>query len=66
MHHPDEVDLPVERTKDLDRRPWWHRASLENVPQTTENFRNVRVNYSRMPDQDDWQLRQIHSQLFTA
>jgi arylsulfatase A-like enzyme len=59
MHHPDEVDLPVERTKDLDRRPWWHRASLENVPQTTENFKNVRINYSRMPDQDDRQLREI-------
>ncbi|MEX0693251.1 MAG: sulfatase-like hydrolase/transferase [Rhodospirillales bacterium] len=59
MHHPDEVDLPVERTKDLDRRPWWHRASLENTPQTTENFKDVRVNYSRMPDQDDRQLREI-------
>jgi len=59
MHHPDEVDLPPERTKDLDRRPWWHRASLESTPQTTEKFKDVRVNYSRMPDQDDRQLREI-------
>jgi len=59
MHHPDDVDLPTERTKDLDRRPWWHRASLESTPQTTEKFKDVRVNYSRMPDQDDRQLREI-------
>ncbi len=59
MHHPDEVDLPAFREKDLDRRPWWHRASLEGVPQTTENFRAVRTGYSRMPDQSDRQLRDI-------
>jgi len=30
MYHPDEVDLPVHRVLDLDRRPWWHRAFLES------------------------------------
>ncbi|WP_372574298.1 sulfatase family protein [Ruegeria jejuensis] len=30
MYDPDEVDIPRHRTLDLDRRPWWHRAFLEN------------------------------------
>lgn len=59
MHHPDEVDLPSYRTKDLDRRPWWHRASLESVPQTSKKFRHVRESYSRIPEQTDRQLRDI-------
>ena len=32
LHHPDDVDLPRAPHKDLDVRPWWHRASLENPP----------------------------------
>ena len=32
LHHPDEVELPRAPHKDLDVRPWWHRASLENPP----------------------------------
>ncbi len=59
LHHPEEVDLPPERTKDLDRRPWWHRASLEGVPRITEEMRNIRQNYSRIPNQTDRQLREI-------
>lgn len=59
MHHPDEVDLPPHREKDLDRRPWWHRASLEGVPQIAEAFCNIRQRYSRVPDQTDEQLREI-------
>ena len=59
MHHPDEVDLLPHREKDLDRRPWWHRASLEGVPQIAEAFSNIRQRYSRVPDQTDEQLREI-------
>ena len=33
LHHPDEVDLPEHRTMDLERRPWWHRESLDGTPQ---------------------------------
>lgn len=59
MHHPDEVDLPEHRTLDLDRRPWWHRASLEGTPQTSPEMRRVREEYSRIPPQSDAQLRRI-------
>jgi arylsulfatase A-like enzyme len=59
MHHPDDVDLPVHRTKDLDRRPWWHRASLEGVPVVSPEFRKLRQEYSRVPDQTDEQLRHL-------
>ena len=30
LHHPDEVDLPPFRTRELDKRPWWHRAYVED------------------------------------
>ena len=29
LHHPDDVDLPLNRTLDLDRRPEWHRRWME-------------------------------------
>ncbi|MBM3522152.1 MAG: DUF4976 domain-containing protein [Alphaproteobacteria bacterium] len=60
MHHPDEVDLPAHRTLDLERRPWWHKASLEGTPQLADpNLRNVRERYSRVPKQTDEQLRHL-------
>jgi arylsulfatase A-like enzyme len=59
LHHPDEVDLPLHRSRDLDKRPWWHRASIENEPTGPTNFVNWRKNYSRIPPQSDQQLREI-------
>jgi arylsulfatase A-like enzyme len=60
LHHPDDVDLPEHRSKDLERRPWWHRAALEGVPDMQdEDLRKQRMQYSRMPDQNDRQLRDI-------
>ena len=59
MHHPEEIDLPLHRTKDLDRRPWWHAASLERTPNIQKDFRLLRETRSRVPDQTDGQLRQI-------
>jgi arylsulfatase A-like enzyme len=60
MHHPEDVDLPPLRTRDLNRRPWWHRAALENTPQGgTPEARRVREEYSRMPPQTDAQLREL-------
>jgi hypothetical protein len=49
LHHPDEVDLPPERRLDLERRPWWHRQSLEGKPQIVEHLRRIREEYSRIP-----------------
>ena len=59
MHPPEQVDLPPHRTRDLDRRPWWHRAALESTPGGTPESRKVREEYSRMPPQTDAQLREI-------
>lgn len=59
LHRPDQVDLPAHRVRDLDRRPWWHRAALENAPAEREGFRQIREQYSRMPTLDDRQLREL-------
>ncbi len=60
LHDPDEVDLPKYRELDLDRRPWWHRASLESRPQLPDgDLRHFRERYSRTPRQSEEQLRQL-------
>ena len=30
LHHPDDVDLPPFRTRELEKRPWWHKAYVED------------------------------------
>jgi len=60
LHHPDDVDLPVEGGLDLDRRPWWHRASLESTPDLADpDLRNFRAKLSRTPRQSEVQLREM-------
>ena len=60
MHHPDEVDLPFHRTRDLERRPWWHKASLEGQPQLTRpDMLAHRAKGSRVPAQTDEQMRHM-------
>ena len=65
LHLPDEVDLPVEGRKDLEMRPWWHRASLENPPvggdAAAQKFRST---LSRAPDQSEAQLREMTANYF--
>ena len=59
LHDPDEVDLPPHRALDLDRRPWWHRASLEGKPKIREDLAKIREQYSRIPELSDLQLRHL-------
>jgi arylsulfatase A-like enzyme len=59
LHHPDEVDLPPERRRDLDRRPWWHRASIETTPKLSGALLKMRSEYSRIPELSDAQLREL-------
>jgi arylsulfatase A-like enzyme len=60
LHHPDEIDLPAHRTKDLERRPWWHKASLEGKPRLARpDMLAHREKGSRVPDQTDLQLRHL-------
>jgi arylsulfatase A-like enzyme len=59
LHHPDEVDLPPHRTLDLERRPWWHAQSLTGRPRIEDRLRRIREEYSRIPPQNDRQLREL-------
>lgn len=59
LHDPADVDLPPHRTRDLDRRPWWHQAVLESEPVGPPDAVATRKAYSRIPPQGDEQLREI-------
>lgn len=59
LHDPEEVDLPAHRQLDLERRPWWHRASLTGTPDIAAEFRAIREDFSRIPPQTDLQLRHL-------
>jgi arylsulfatase A-like enzyme len=57
MYDPKSVRLPKHRTRDLERRPWWHKASLEGKPQLSDpTMLKFRAEGSRVPDQTDAQL----------
>jgi arylsulfatase A-like enzyme len=57
LYDPAAVTLPQNRVKDLERRPWWHKASLEGTPQLSDPaMLKFRAEGSRVPDQTDLQL----------
>ena len=58
LHAPAEVDLPENRTRSYEGRPWWHQAAMEREP-GDKKFAEVRKAYSRIPPQTDDQLREI-------
>lgn len=65
LHHPDEVDLPAEPKKDLDNRPWWHRAALESEPELADpGLFKFRTQASRVPNQTEAQLRDMTSNYY--
>jgi arylsulfatase A-like enzyme len=60
MYDPASVKLPKHRTRDLERRPWWHKASLEGTPQLTDPVMlKFRAEGSRVPHQSDQQLAEM-------
>ena len=60
LHDPSDVELPEFLEKDLDRRPWWHRQSLEAEPEIKDPvLKKFRKQGSRMPDQSEEQLREM-------
>ncbi|HSQ04242.1 MAG TPA: sulfatase-like hydrolase/transferase [Burkholderiales bacterium] len=60
LYDPRDVPLPEHRVRDLDRRPWWHRASLENKPQLNDPVMlKFRAEGSRIPAQSDAQLAEM-------
>ncbi|MDB5811415.1 MAG: sulfatase, partial [Betaproteobacteria bacterium] len=57
LYDPKSVTLPKNRVKDLERRPWWHKASLEGTPQLADpTMLKFRAEGSRVPLQTDEQL----------
>jgi len=57
LHRPEEVDIPEHRTRDVDIRPWWHKAALEtDIP---GEHKSLREKYSRMPQVSEAHLREI-------
>ena len=60
MYDPKEMKLPRHRTPDLERRPWWHKASLEGKPQLADpEMLKFRAEGSRVPHQTDAQLAEM-------
>ncbi|MEO1550436.1 MAG: sulfatase-like hydrolase/transferase [Pseudomonadota bacterium] len=59
LHDPAEVDLPPNRTRSFEGRPWWHEAVLTSEPAGPAENREVRKTYSRIEGQTDTQLREI-------
>jgi arylsulfatase A-like enzyme len=57
LHASDEVTLPAHRTLDLERRPWWHAASLQS--RQDPRVEKIRGDYLRYAPQTDAQLREI-------
>jgi len=57
LYDPDDMVLPKHRVKDLERRPWWHKAALEGTPQLADpEMFKFRTEGARVPDQTDKQL----------
>ena len=57
MYDPKSIVLPKHRVRDLERRPWWHKAVLEGTPQLSDpTMLKFRAEGSRVPDQTDEQL----------
>ena len=57
VHRPEDMLLPTHREQDLDRRPWWHRASLENKPVVADpEMLKYRESGTRITRQSDEQL----------
>ena len=59
MYDPEEMVLPEHRVRDLDNRPWWHRAALEGDPKGPESLRKMRLEFTRIPTQSDAELAKV-------
>ncbi len=59
LHNPAEIDLPENRSRTFEGRPWWHKAVLTNEPAGPKQNADIRKAYSRIAEQGDEQLREI-------
>ena len=52
LYHPDDVDLPPVRTRNLEKRPWWHKAYIEDKsvdPDLDDAMRDHTLSLTRLP-----------------
>ena len=59
LHDPKEVDLPKNRKRSFEGRPWWHERVLMAEPEGKKEHADIRKQYSRISEQTDDQLREI-------
>ncbi|MCY4179400.1 MAG: sulfatase-like hydrolase/transferase, partial [Litoreibacter sp.] len=59
LHDPAEVDLPKNRKRAFEGRPWWHEAVLTAEPSGDKKGAEIRKSYSRIGEQSEDQLREI-------
>jgi arylsulfatase A-like enzyme len=60
MYDAKSMKLPQHRTRDLERRPWWHKATLEGKPQLADPVMlKFRAEGSRVPPQSNAQLAEM-------
>jgi len=59
LHDPATVDLPEHRRRTYEGRPWWHEAVMTRDPTGNKKGAEIRKSYSRIPAQEDAQLREI-------
>ena len=59
LHRPKDVDLPENRTRTFEGRPWWHEAVLTAEPNGKKEHAKTRKAYSRIQEQSDEQLKEI-------
>ena len=59
LHAPEDVDLPEDRERNFEGRPWWHEAVLTAEPTGDKKGAEIRKAYSRISPQSDEQLREI-------
>ena len=52
LHQPDDVDIPKFRVRELEKRPWWHRAYIEDKsvdPGMDKDIYNHELSLTRLP-----------------
>ena len=65
LHHPDEVDISPTPTRDLQRRPWWHEATLFSKPISDDpEVVKWRTEGSRTEQLPEHQLRAMTANYF--
>jgi arylsulfatase A-like enzyme len=58
LHDPADVELPFNPRRDFERRPWWHRESLEGIPKNLPpEMIEHRKKITRLPPQTEAQNR---------